>query len=239
MKIWAHRGLSLRYPENTLLAFKEACKIKGLTGIELDIQLTKDGEIVVIHDEKIDRTTFSSGNVGEFTLTELKQIKLKGVNESIPTITEVFDLLKEEIENGLLINIELKNSIIPYNGMEEKIIDLVHELRIEKNIIYSSFNENSVKKIKDIDPNAKTGILARKVSECLEKNNICKADALHPTWSGIDVSLEIIKGYEIRGWLGGCLWPEKSTGKMLDIKRLEEKGITDVFLNEPEMYVMG
>ena len=236
MKIWAHRGLSLRYPENTLLAFKEASKIKGLTGIELDIQLTKDGQIVVIHDEKIDRTSTSTGNVNEFTLKELKQIKLKGTDESIPTINEVFDLLKEEMKNGLLLNIELKNSIIPYNGMEEKIIDLVHKYGIEKNIIYSSFNEYSVRRIKEIDSNAKTGILAEKISECLEKNKICKADSLHPACSGIDLPVEKLKGYEVRGWLGGYLWPEKSTGRLLDIKALEEKGMTDVFLNEPDKY---
>ena len=133
MKIWAHRGLSQQYPENTLIAFKEAAKLKGLTGIELDIQLTKDAEIVVIHDEKVERTTNGIGNVNEFTLKELKQLHLKGVNEKIPTINEVFDLLKSEMENGLLLNIELKNSIIPYYGMEEKIIvinndnDLLHK----------------------------------------------------------------------------------------------------------------
>lgn len=61
MKIWAHRGCSQRYPENTMLAFEKAAELKGLTGIELDIQLTKDGEIVVIHDERVDRTTEGTG----------------------------------------------------------------------------------------------------------------------------------------------------------------------------------
>ena len=63
MKIWAHRGCSQRYPENTMLAFEKAAELKGLTGIELDIQLTKDGEIVVIHDERVDRTTEGTGYV--------------------------------------------------------------------------------------------------------------------------------------------------------------------------------
>lgn len=63
MKLWAHRGCSQRYPENTLLAFEKAAAVKGLTGIELDIQLTKDGEMVVIHDERVDRTTEGIGFV--------------------------------------------------------------------------------------------------------------------------------------------------------------------------------
>ena len=61
MKIWAHRGCSQRYPENTLFAFEQAAAIKNLTGIELDIQLTKDGKLVVIHDERVDRTTEGIG----------------------------------------------------------------------------------------------------------------------------------------------------------------------------------
>ena len=70
MKIWAHRGCSQRYPENTLLAFKKASEIPNLTGIELDIQLTRDGEMVVIHDERVDRTTEGIGFVRDYTLSE-------------------------------------------------------------------------------------------------------------------------------------------------------------------------
>ena len=76
MKIWAHRGCSQRYPENTLLAFEKAIAIKGLTGIELDIQLTKDGHMVVVHDERVDRTTESIGFVRDYTLSELKRREL-------------------------------------------------------------------------------------------------------------------------------------------------------------------
>lgn len=72
MKIWAHRGCGQIYPENTLLAFEKAAEIEGLTGIELDIQMTKDGELVVIHDEKVDRTTEGTGYVRDYTLSELK-----------------------------------------------------------------------------------------------------------------------------------------------------------------------
>ena len=63
MRLWAHRGCSQRHPENTLLSFEKAAEIPGLTGIELDIQMTKDGSLVVIHDERVDRTTEGTGNV--------------------------------------------------------------------------------------------------------------------------------------------------------------------------------
>ena len=76
MRIWAHRGCSQRYPENTVSAFTKASEIKGLTGIELDIQLSKDGHMVVIHDERIDRTTDGTGYVKDYTLAELKRFKI-------------------------------------------------------------------------------------------------------------------------------------------------------------------
>ena len=76
MKIWAHRGCSQRYPENTMRAFEKAAELKGLTGIELDIQLTKDGYMAVCHDERVDRTTDGIGRLRDYTLTELKKLKL-------------------------------------------------------------------------------------------------------------------------------------------------------------------
>lgn len=82
MKIWAHRGCSYRYPENTLSSFREACRYE-ITGIELDIQLSRDGEIVVIHDERVDRTTDGSGRVEAMTLRELKQLKILSVKVGI------------------------------------------------------------------------------------------------------------------------------------------------------------
>ena len=94
MNIWAHRGCSQNYPENTLLAFQKAAEIPGLTGIELDIQLTKDNHMVVCHDERVDRTTDGIGQVGGYTLAELKKLRISGINgtwEKIPTIQEVVD----------------------------------------------------------------------------------------------------------------------------------------------------
>lgn len=241
MKIWAHRGCSQMYPENTLLAFEKAAAINGLTGIELDIQLTKDGRMVVCHDEKVDRTTDGSGELRNYTLAELRKLKIdvgNGKNEIIPTIDEVFDLLEDKLKNGLKLNIELKNSIFPYEGMEQKIIDLVRSRSLEESVIYSSFSALSIGRIKQINPNAKAGILDKKASDCLYKlKSGCGADALHPYWRGIDLPVDKIGGYTVRAWFTGHLYPEKPTGTKLDLVALEKQGITDVFLNEPERYL--
>lgn len=241
MKIWAHRGCSQIYPENTLLAFEKAAAISGLEGIELDIQLTKDGELVVIHDERVDRTTEGIGFVREYTLAQLKRLHIYAdVNPSqeIPTMKEVLELLAPSMREGLRINIELKNSVYPYEGMEEKIVELIDTYGLQKNIVYSSFNALSLEKIHMIEPQTEIGILDRKVSDCLYKlKGGCGAQALHPYWQAIDLQVERLQGYTVRAYFSGHLYPEKPTGTKLDLVSLEEKGITDVFLNEPEKYL--
>ena len=242
MKIWAHRGCSQRYPENTLLAFEKAASIQSLTGIELDIQLTKDGELVVIHDERVDRTTDGTGFVREYSLTELKKLKIKAgndcPNQSVPTMAEVLDPLEPRMKMGLKLNIELKNSVYPYDGMEEKIVDLVHRRGIQNAIVYSTFYAKSLATLKTIDPEAALGMLDRKVSDCLYKiKGGCGAQALHPFWRGIDLPAEVLRGYTVRAWMSGHLYPEKPTGTKLDFAPLEAQGITDLILNEPEVYL--
>lgn len=243
MKIWAHRGCSQHYPENTLTAFEKAVSIHGLSGIELDIQLTKDGEIVVFHDEKVNRTTNGVGYVNSYSLQELKKLQIdagSGRIERIPTMEEVFDLLENSLKNGLLLNIELKNNLCLYEGMEEKIIDMVYRRDIQDSIVYSSFYARSLEKIRNLDSCARIGILDEKVSDCLYKmKGGCGADALHPYWKGMDMNPQDLQGIVVRAWLGGHLYPNKPTGTILDLGKLEEKGITDVFLNEPEVYLEG
>lgn len=241
MKIWAHRGCSQRYPENTLLAFEKAMQIPKLTGIELDIQLTKDGHMVVCHDERVDRTTNGTGYIYEYTLNELKKLSIKSdeyKNLEIPTIEEVIDLLEPALRSGLKLNIELKNSVYYYQGLEEKIINLIDKRSLEQSIVYSSFYAKSLEKIVQILPMANIGILDNKVSDCLYKlKGGCGAKALHPYWRGMDIPKEDLAGYTIRAWMAGHLYPEKPTGTRLDLKMLEKKGITDIMLNEPEVYL--
>ncbi|MBQ7583603.1 MAG: hypothetical protein IJT24_03240 [Lachnospiraceae bacterium] len=243
MKIWAHRGCSQRYPENTITSFTKAVELheRGLTGIELDVQLTKDGIPVIIHDERIDRTTDGYGFVRDYTLEELRTFHIhtgKTEAERIPTMREVMELLKDEMRKGLMLNIELKNSVYPYPGMVETVYKLVSEYDLNDRIVYSSFSARSLEIMHDIAPEAELGVLDGKVSDCLYKlKGLEVARALHPYWQGMDMPKERIEGYPVRAWFGGHLYPEKPTGGRLDLKLLEEKGITDVFLNEPEAYL--
>nr|MCR5669240.1 Gfo/Idh/MocA family oxidoreductase [Lachnospiraceae bacterium] len=211
--IWAHRGCCFKYPENTIPAFLAAAKLPGLKGIELDIQLTKDGEMVVIHDEKVDATTTSKGAVADYTLSELQAMKITGRHRDevadigeevkIPTIREVFEALMPYLRQGLLINIELKNSNVRYEGMEKKIIDLVYEMGLAQNIIYSSFLPESMGVIKELDPEAKTGILGGWIHWCTQKMREFHADAVHPYTGGMDITKGAYKAFEgipVRAW---------------------------------------
>ncbi len=158
--IWAHRGASGYAPENTLPAFKLAAEM-GADGVELDVQLTKDGEVIVCHDEKIDRTSNGHGSIGSLTLAELKKLDFCNRNYAyegtqIPTMREVFELLEP---TGLSINIELKTGVIFYKDLEEKTIRLMHEYGMQDRVIYSSFNHYSIRKVQEIDPQVQTAFL--------------------------------------------------------------------------------
>lgn len=237
-KIWAHRGMSYAYPENTLKAFEAAAKLPGLTGIEFDVQLTKDGEVVVIHDENVNRTTEGCGLVKEYSLEEIK--KLNDEESKIPTLRETLILLRHYcMETGLLINIELKNGTVRYEGMEEKVLDIVGELGLGKYVWYSSFLPESMEKIKSLQPEAKTGILARTLEDCIDYAAAVRADALHPNIGGLNiVPPESMRAMPVRVW--NCeepFWGQDRTLKKMVLQNYADFGVTDVFTNVPEMYL--
>nr|WP_295972326.1 glycerophosphodiester phosphodiesterase [uncultured Bacillus sp.] len=158
--IFAHRGFSALYPENTMLAFQKA-EIAGADGIELDVQLTKDGEVVVIHDEKVDRTTNGTGYVKDLTYKEIKQLHVRKngtfmPNVAIPSLQKVLEWLTK---NQLICNIELKNNVFSYDGMEEKVADLIQAYGLSDRIILSSFNHNSLAHCRKIAPKIETALL--------------------------------------------------------------------------------
>lgn len=116
MKIWAHRGCSQNYPENTMTAFEKACTIPGLAGIETDIQISKDGHLMVFHDERVDRTTDGTGFLRDYTYEELRHLHIDagdGKSEQIPCIEELLELLQDKVREdaAFKLNIELKNSV--------------------------------------------------------------------------------------------------------------------------------
>lgn len=182
-KIIAHRGASGYAPENTPEAFALAAEL-GADGVELDVHLTADGEMVVIHDETVDRTTNGSGLVCQKTLSELKALNacngmggFKAVNR-IPTLKEVYELLKP---TPLMINVEIKTDAMLYENICEKLTALEHEMGMEGRIIYSSFNHNTIMEMKRINPNAKTGLLyIEAIAKPWAYAESLGADAVHP-----------------------------------------------------------
>lgn len=242
-KIWAHRGCCTLYPENTLEAFRAAAELDGITGIELDIQLTSDGEMVVFHDENLRRVTHIDRNVRGCTLAEIKNIAIPandGKYCSIPTLEEVLVMMKPYCESrGILINIELKTSVIRYDGIESKAYEIVRKYGMEQYIVWSSFLAESVDIMKKIDRDAKTAVFAMSIEECISMARDTAADALHPYIGGLVYALpQDMQGMPVRAWNGDE--PFFNDGRPLKEAHLEEYryyGATDIFTNIPERYV--
>ena len=184
---FAHRGASKYYPENTILSIKEGIKA-GAEGIEIDVHKTKDNKLVVIHDEDIERTFKGKGLVKDYTLTKLKEFKCRNkvfqenLDCRIPTLEEVLEIIKVA---GIMLNIELKTDEIHYEGIEKDVIDLVNKYDLKDKVILSSFNHESIKMVRQIDSEIKTGLLYEKpIKDIINYANKLGAYAIHP-----DISL--------------------------------------------------
>lgn len=158
--VWAHRGASAEAPENTLEAFSLAIE-QGADGIELDTHMTADGEIVIAHDETLERVSDGTGLIINKTLTELKQLDFsKGFPDYSPvrisTLAEVYDLIKP---TNLTVNVEIKSGMVQYEGIEKKLVELAEQFNIADRIIYSSFNHYSLMILREVNPDARIGLL--------------------------------------------------------------------------------
>jgi glycerophosphoryl diester phosphodiesterase len=130
-------------PENTLPSFALAVE-QGADGIELDVQLTLDGEVVVAHDERLERVSDGKGWLKDYTLAELKRLNFGlrfGKTERIPTLAEVYALVRD---TGIFINVELKTTEFLYHGLPEKLLALEREYDMQNRVLYSSFNHYSL-----------------------------------------------------------------------------------------------
>jgi glycerophosphoryl diester phosphodiesterase len=158
--IFAHRGLSSEAPENTLPAFQLAIE-EGCGALELDVQLTRDGHLVVFHDDQLSRTTDGEGFIKDKTLQELKELDAGSWFSSnfagtrIPTLEEVFKLCSKEI----LINVEIKNVPFFYKGIETEVIDTIKRFGYLENTIVSSFDHQALAITQQKEPKVKIGIL--------------------------------------------------------------------------------
>ncbi|MGL5416202.1 MAG: glycerophosphodiester phosphodiesterase [Clostridium sp.] len=227
---FGHRGLSGRYPENTKIAIKEAIKC-GATGIEIDVHKTKDSEIVVIHDEDIKRTFYGEGLIKDYTLKELKNFRNRREEYDIKeieilTLEEVICLIKD---NEIILNIELKTDNIHYKGIEKDVIELIKKYKIEKRIILSSFNHESVKIAKEIDSSIKMGILYYKeIKNVIEYAKEIKVEAIHP--SGHLISKELIS----KAHKNDLIVNVYTVNEIKDMKALLNMEVDGIFTDYPE-----
>ncbi len=161
VKIYAHRGFTGRYPENTMLAFRKAAEL-GVDGIETDVQMTKDGVLCLIHDETVNRTTSAKGYIKDMTWEQVKNIDAScNIFDrhgfcGIPSVEEFLAFVKE---SGIDVNFELKNSKIYYPYLEEKLLDMIKVFGVEDKVMISSFNNASVVKFKKLAPEIECGFL--------------------------------------------------------------------------------
>ena len=151
--IIGHRGASAHAPENTLAAFRLAHE-QGADGIELDVTRCLSGEVVVIHDDTLDRTTNGEGNVTEWSLAELHTLDA-GNGQRIPTLDEVF----ETVGRDLLINVEVKNPTTSHSGLEAAVVEVVRRNHMTERVLFSCFNPLVVRKLALLAPEIPRAIL--------------------------------------------------------------------------------
>lgn len=233
VKNFAHRGFSGNYPENSMLAFRKAVETEGCDGIELDVHLSKDGEVVIIHDERVDRTCVNAtGLVKDMTLEELKKcdisFKFAGQCEPqyIPTLREYFELVKD---THIVTNIEIKTSNYEYHGIEQKVYDLIMEYGLKDKIIISSFNHFTIKRMKEVCPDMKCGLLTE--TWMIDAGAYTKnlgVECLHPIFFNmIGEQFDEVKsnGLEVNVW---------TVNEESDIRLMIERGVDSIIGNFPD-----
>lgn len=230
--IFAHRGASSYAPENTLAAFDLAYR-QGAEAIELDAKLSADGQVVVIHDQSVDRTTQGSGRVKEMSLAELKEldagshfdVAFKG--EPIPSLEEVFAAFGQL----LFINVELTNYASLMDALPDEVAGLVKRHKLSRRVMFSSFNPIALLRIHRLLPETPVGLLA------LPGNNgtwarswpgrIVPYQALHPALS--DVTPTLVGKCHRRG-KRVFVW---TVNRVEDMRRLIEMKVDGIFTDDP------
>lgn len=190
-QVYAHRGSSGTHPENTLPAFAEAVRV-GSDGIELDVHLSKDGQLIVMHDESVDRTTNGKGLIREKTVEELKKLNAGSwfsksyTAAKVPMLKEVLNLLLQKNYRGTVM-IELKTDKYEYPEIEEKVSAMLLSQEWPFQHAYCSFNVHSLDRMHQIEPEAQLdlimGVSEKKPPLALERPYI---EGIHPSFKWIE-----------------------------------------------------
>lgn len=221
----AHRGgIVPEYPENTLMAFKK-CIDLGVDYIELDLRISRDGEIVIIHDETLDRTTNGSGSVADFTLKELKTFDA-GQGETIPTLKEVLQLISGS-NVKLLFDIKLSKELDP-----EKILSEVHEFDMLSDIIFGIRSLEDLAKFQKLDTGLHTlGFLpdSDQVDDFIENG----VDIIRLKQGWLSENPGLISSLQGQGIIV-FVWTTENILSDAELLSLVETGIDGILYNDPE-----
>jgi glycerophosphoryl diester phosphodiesterase len=174
-----HRGAAAHAPENTLHSFETAVKL-GADMIELDVQETKDGELICIHDYDVARTTNGAGLVSELTLAEIRDLDINS-GHKIPLLSEVFDNMKNKIS----INIEIK-----VLDIETKLVNLIDQFGITKDVLVSSFFHDTLRILKNINSEIRTAILLNQpIEDTVNYALNLNADGINPLFYTLEPNM--------------------------------------------------
>ena len=232
--IWAHRGASEQAPPNTLAAFRLAAEL-GADGVELDVHLSRDGEVVVIHDDTVDRTTNGHGPVSELTLAELKALDAGSwfdpafAGERIPTLQEVIDA----VGHRLFLNIELKQTaLLRATGLEAEVVRLIEDNQMTDRVIVSSFHPLALRRVKKLNPYIPTALLHGAGPIFIRRAWLAPLiphEALHPHYSQVTeryVQEAHRRGRRVNVWTADD--PE-------EMRRLLRLGVDGIITNRPAL----
>ncbi len=236
-KIFGHRGSKGYYPENTLLSISEAIAA-GVDGIEIDVHLTKDHQLAVIHDESVDRTTNGTGLIKDYTMDQLKSFKLSSnfqsfdyyqtswEQERIPTLQEVLELLPEK----KVVNIELKTILVTYHHIEEILLHTVKPYLDKLEFVYSCFHLPTLMRIKELDPHAQIAwLLHQSVPKLQDYISTFQLSKLHVEQSLLFApALNSINPDQLRVWTVNI--PEQIQQALL-------KGVEGIITDYPEQAI--
>jgi glycerophosphoryl diester phosphodiesterase len=233
--IFAHRGASAQAPENTLSAFDLALRYEA-DAIELDVKLSLDGEVVVIHDQTVERTTDGQGDVRLMSLDALQKLDAGSFfdvafhGERIPTLGQVFDA----VGHKTFINVELTNYASPKDDLPDRVVELVKHHRLEKRILFSSFNYRALRKTMQLLPEVPIALLASAGPSGWWARSwfgrmIVPYEALHPELSDITPALVAAahrRGHRLNVYTVNL--PD-------DMLRLFNMGVDGIFTDDPQL----
>ncbi|MCB0065388.1 MAG: hypothetical protein KDE19_24855 [Caldilineaceae bacterium] len=237
-QIFAHRGAKAVAPENTLPAFAKALEM-GVAGIELDVHCSKDGKLVVIHDDSLERTTTGTGKVVDYTATELAKVDAGSRFHSdfagvgIPTLDEVFDL----VGNRCLVNVEVKTADPLGGDQVEPLLAMIKARHLYEQVIISSFNPVSLIKVRWLDPKVQLGLLYYLPLTPWLRNAwftpIMQPDAVHPHYSLIDEAhMTWARGHN-------CKVNTWTVNELAEAKRLAALGVDVIMSDVPDEIMAG